>query len=100
MCISLSEVLSYVTGKWQKVDTVCNNWLPAERVHVTVLSVESRQAAESIEQTQSLTAVLAGSVLPRNFITGDNVPGHLKMWGHLRKKRGHCVKNDGTVIWR
>ena len=40
------------------------------------------------------------SVLPRNFITGDNVPGHLKMWGHLRKKRGHCVKNDGTVIWR
>ena len=40
------------------------------------------------------------SVLPRNFITGDNVPGHLKMWGHLRKKQGHCVKNDGTVIWR
>ena len=42
---------------------------------------------------------LVPSVLPRNFITGDNVPGHLKMWGHLRKKRGHCVKN-GTVIWR
>ena len=28
------------------------------------------------------------SVLPRNFITGDNVPGHLKKWGHLRKKAG------------
>ena len=25
------------------------------------------------------------SVLPRNFITGDNVPGLLKQWGHLRK---------------
>ena len=40
------------------------------------------------------------SVLPRNFITGYNVPGLLKKWGHLRKKRGHCGKNDGTVIWR
>ena len=40
------------------------------------------------------------SVLPRNFITGDNVPGLLKKWGHLRKKRGHCGENDGPVIWR
>ena len=40
------------------------------------------------------------SVLARNFITGDNVPGLLKKWGHLRKKLGHCGKNDGTVIWR
>ena len=41
-----------------------------------------------------------GSVLPKNFITGDNVPRLLKKWGHLRKKWGHCGKNDGTVIWR
>ena len=27
--------------------------------------------------------------LPRNFVTGDNVPGLLKKWGHLRKKWGH-----------
>ena len=47
------------------------------------------------------------SVLPRNFITGDNVPGLLKKWGHLRKKWGHlrkkwghCGENDGPVIWR
>ena len=40
------------------------------------------------------------SVLPRNFITGDNVPGVLKKWGHLRKKWGHCGENDVTVIWR
>ena len=40
------------------------------------------------------------SVLPRNFITGDNVPGLLKKWGHLRKKWGHCEENDGPVIWR
>ena len=40
------------------------------------------------------------SVLPRNFITGDNVPGLLKKWVHMRKKQGHCGKNDGTVIWR
>ena len=46
------------------------------------------------------STLLLYSVLPRNFITWDNVPGHLKMWGHLRKKRGHCVKNDGTVILR
>ena len=32
---------------------------------------------------------IACSVLPRNFITGDNVPGLLKKWGHLRKKWGH-----------
>ena len=38
------------------------------------------------------------SVLPRNFKTGDNVPVLLKMWGHFRKKWGHCEKNDGTVI--
>ena len=43
---------------------------------------------------------VGSSVLLRNFITGDNVPGHLKKWGHLNKKRGHCGKNDGTVIWR
>ena len=36
------------------------------------------------------------SVLPRNFITGDNVPGLLKKWGHLRKKWGHFGENDGT----
>ena len=36
------------------------------------------------------------SVLPRNFITGDNVPGALKQWGHLRKKWGHCGENDET----
>ena len=40
------------------------------------------------------------SVLPRNFITGDNVPVLLKKWGHLMKKWGHCGKIDGTVIWR
>ena len=40
------------------------------------------------------------SVLPRNFLTGDNVPGLLKKWGHLRKKWGHCGGNDGPVIWR
>ena len=40
------------------------------------------------------------SVLPRNFITGDNVPRLLKKWGHSRKKLGHCRKNDGIVIWR
>ena len=43
---------------------------------------------------------MGSSVLPRNGITGDNVPGHLKKWGHLNKKWGHCGKNDGTVIWR
>ena len=42
----------------------------------------------------------ACSVLPRKFITGDNVPGLLKKWGHLRKKWGHCEENDGPVIWR
>ena len=40
------------------------------------------------------------SVLPRNFITGDNVPGLLKKWGHLRKKWGHCGENNAPVIWR
>ena len=33
-------------------------------------------------------------------MTGDNVPGLLKKWGHLRKKWGHCGENDGPVIWR
>ena len=44
--------------------------------------------------------VTYSSVLPRNFITGDNVPGLLKKWGHLTKKWGHCGENDGPVIWR
>ena len=39
-------------------------------------------------------------VFCRDFITGDNVPGLLKQWGHLRKKWGHCGENDGPVIWR
>ena len=30
---------------------------------------------------------LLPSVLPRNIITGDNVTGVLKKWGHLRNKR-------------
>ena len=43
-------------------------------------------------------ALPESSVLPRNFITGDNVPGLLKKWGHLRKRWGHCGENDGPVI--
>ena len=38
------------------------------------------------------------SFLPRNFITGDNVPVLLKKCGHLRKKCGNCGENDKTVI--
>ena len=34
---------------------------------------------------------IEGSVLPRNFITGDNVPGFLKKCGHLKKKNGDIV---------
>ena len=52
------------------------------------------------QRCQTHIQVIPCSVLPRNFITGDNVPGLLKKWGHLRKKWGHCRKNDGTVIWR
>ena len=44
--------------------------------------------------------ITISSVLQRNFITGDNVPGLLKKWGHLRKKWGHCGENDEPVIWR
>ena len=29
--------------------------------------------------------IVNSSVLSRNFISGDNVTGHLKKWGHLRK---------------
>ena len=47
-----------------------------------------------------LPVISTVSVLPRNFITGDNVPGLLKKWGHLRKKLGYCGENDGPVIWR
>ena len=47
-----------------------------------------------------MLVIFQASVLPRNFITGNNVPVLLKKWGHLRKKWGHCEENDGTVIWR
>ena len=39
-------------------------------------------------------------VLPRNFITGDNVLVLLKKWAHFRKKWGHCGKKWWKVIWR
>ena len=39
--------------------------------------------------------VINGSVLLRNFITGNNVPRLLKKWGYLRKNRDIVGKMTG-----